>query len=352
MLSDPIAWIRLNPMAFFGFCCIGLGILLIALTAIIKTKAEQAAAAQRSRDESKKRSARRRRIILWGVYAIMLLVGVGLNIFGNLLTKRAGEKAAQVQIDQARKERHEEIEQAQSETREVREKLQSILVAMNSAKREDSQKITEEKMRVIQVDLAKWAQEFDANMANKRNEIAKAKAESEKEAMDNANKEKQRQIKASGDAYPILSFAMLFVKESITAFTNRTGKNVRIEMLELPENFYGVQTNYCTIQFSEKAIWTLAVGTRSNLRPPFNRNFQYGLPYLAITFTGRDGSQCGVFGLQPMPDQQKLQIFYTSGVTTPVTAGLTGERDLSNYETEIRSALQPVIEEQLLQSVE
>ncbi len=333
---------------------IGSGTLVVALSALLKSKGDRAGAS-RKKDEQHKSTR------YYVLYAVTLLIGCGMTAFGTWLTKRAGdEPSKKLNADTARmlreiKEEHARTLQAQKEqdertVRELREERQAILVKLNSAKREDSKKITEEKIRVIQKDFAQWAENFATNLPTRRSEFAQLKVDFQKAQIENANKNLQRQVRVSGETYPALSWAIRVVQESVRAYVNKTGKQATIEPLDLPENFFE-KTTESAIRFGGKAVWKLSVTAagRPLIQPGIGPR---RTPYLKINFVDFNGQQAGTFSLVPQPEAKKLSISYSASFQTPNTASISGDRDMSDYEDAITSALQPVIEAQLIRTEE
>jgi len=334
-LRNTLEWLRDNQ-TFAGCFVIGCGTLLLALSGILKTKAEKGGG-ERKKDDSERRRARSRARNNWIAYGLSLLLGVALNILGTWLTKQAGDEASRKRSQETERMLHAQREQDERTVRELREERQSILVALNAAKREDSKKITEEKIHVIQSDFSQWAEKFATNLPGKRNEFAQLKADFQKAQIDAANKEIQRQIQISGQEYPVFSFGIRFLQESVRAYAKQTGRGIQVDPLELGENFF-VKSPDREIRFGTNAVWRISVISNTGGQ----------MPYLKVTFIDSLGGQSGMFQLRFLADN-KLRFNYAAKVPIPNPATVNGLHDMINYEGAVRDALQRVIEAQLLQ---
>lgn len=317
-----------------GYFLLLTGTVTLAWASVLKSKADRA------------RAAKARRMYYSYFWAIVVS-GAAINAFGTWLTRHSAERESKKRSETAAKILLETKEENARSEREIREKLQSVLVALNAAKHEDSKKITEEKIRVIQSDFSQWAEEFARNLPARINEFAQLKADFQKTQIEKANQEIQRQTQISGQSYPVLSFAVRFLEESVRAYAKRTSKDIKVDPLELPENFYA-QVAQSAIHFNGQATWKLTITTAA--RPLGTPHIPGKQPYLRILFTDHEGQQSGDFLLCTYPDGNKISISYTPRLPTPSTATINGEHDLSDYESAVRSALQRVIEAQLLEA--
>lgn len=348
-----MSWLA-NNQVLVGCIEIGVGTIIVALAGLLKSKGDKALTSRKKEESSRS----------WRYYLgwiLVLIIGASTNVLGTWTIKSSSDAASLKQSEKAertlretREEGTRAIREAREDNarveREFREKFQAVLTKLNAAKQEDSKRITEEKIRVIQSDLSSWAELFATNLPSRRSEFAKLKADFEKSKIERTSKEIQRQVQLSGQAYPVLSFAARYVEAAIKAYAVQTGRTnkIRVIPIELAENFYEKPIS-SEIQIDTNVVWRMVITTAGRLPgvPPYVGTGQ--LPYLRILFSNSQGEQSGVFGLLPKPDAQKLWVSYSASLPVPDLTKVSGERDLTNYETVVRESLQPVIEAQLLQ---
>ena len=97
--------------------------------------------------------------------------------------------------------------QARAE-REFREKFQAVLIQLDAAKHEDSKKITEEKIRVIQKDFAEWATNFAKNYPTIKSEIDQTRQDFEQGKLPSQISETKKEIQISEETFSVISFAV------------------------------------------------------------------------------------------------------------------------------------------------
>ena len=336
LFSDFQNWLRDNQ-TIVGCVIVGISTVCLALAGILKSKGDKAAASRKKEENAK--SAR-----IYIRYALALLICGAWTFYGTLLTKHAADKAAQ-NAEQVQRETNDRIAGME---RKFGEKIQAILVKLNAAKQEDSQKITEEKIRAIQSDFSQWAEDFVTNMPTEKSKFAQLKIALQKKQTEETDKEIQRQKQESGGLYPVYSFAIRFLQESVRAYASKTGNtNILIDSLELPENLYGKQTSG-NIHFTNALWnlnilggWMLATHDWSFAAYP---SFEDNRPFLKITFGNQE-----VFYLRINDQGKKMTIRYTTRLPTPNPEKINGEYDLSDYESRIKDDLQRIIVAQLLQ---
>src|SRR6266853_2132444 len=208
---------------------------------------------------------RQKKFTRWGRVSVSLTVLGGIVAACSLCAESLRQRNRDVE---SRKRENEIVERlreqkefnARSEL-EFREKFQAVLVQLNAAKHEDSRKITEEKIRVIQKDFSDWATNFVRNLPRIRSEFDKTKSDFEQGLLQAQIEAGKKEIQSSQEAFPVLSFAVRFIQESVRAFGNQTGKEIKIDPVDVPENLYEKETN-CVIRFSGKASWKLSVSAR------------------------------------------------------------------------------------------
>lgn len=217
------------------------------------------------------------------------------------------------------------------ESVEISEKFLEVMTALGAAKQEQGKKLTDDKIRLIENDLVKWADDFDQARPQKQ------------KLFDSANLAvTQKEIQASAQCRPLFEFAMRFVEESLRAYAKRTGYDIKIELPALPENFYARDSTRRVIIFKGgKSTWDFcAQGV-----PPITRNSK---PRLMINFNSHDVTG----GLYITPDftRGKVEISSADSLPTPDPTAFNMEGELSDYENIIKGLMQKLIEAQLIQA--
>lgn len=331
LIYDIPSWLH-EYQTVIGCVIIGVSTICLALAGILKSKGDKATPSRK-----KDGNAQSKRYYIQ--YAIALLVCCGWTGYGTWLTKHAGDQAAE-HAEQIQRDTNEKIAKIGLE---FREKIQAVLVKLNAAKQEESQKITEEKIRALKNDFSQWAEDFATNMPTEKSKFAQLKIALQKKQAEETDKEIQRQKQESGQLYPVYSSAIKFLQESVRAFASKTGNtNILIDPLELPENLYGKQISG-NIHFTN-AVWNLSILAGWTSYTPYQAGYDVNKPFLKITF----GSQ-EEFYLRINEQGNKMTIVYRTSLPTPNPENINGEYDLSDYESVLKSDLQRIIKAQLLQ---
>ena len=204
----------------------------------------------------------KRRLTSWGKISVVvtilgILVAVGSQYAEVVRQKQEGKESKEKNEEILKELNGQNAANARSEL-EFREKFQTVLVQLNAAKREDSKRITEEKIRVIQKDFTEWATNFVRNREIAQSEFDKAKHDLEQTKLQAQIEETKKEIQATEQSFPVISFAVRYVQESVRAFAKQTGKEIKVDSLELPENFYEKRLSY-EIHISTNALWKFTV---------------------------------------------------------------------------------------------
>jgi hypothetical protein len=231
---------------------------------------------------------------------------------------------------------------------EFREKFQAILVQLDAAKHEDSKKITEEQIRVLQKDFSEWVTNFVNNYPAIKGELDRTRQDFEQGKLPSQISETKKEIQISEETFPVISFAVRYVQEFARVYSEHTGKVIKIEPLELPQNFYEKPVE-CEIRFSTNAVWRFHVEGR---RPAANFNNSFWFPSLRIDFKDSQEKDSGHLTLETNPAGKKFSMNYDALIPKPDPATVAGDRDLSDFETPVRVVFQQIIEAQLVQATE
>lgn len=339
IIGKAWTWIASNQ-TLVGYTVIASGTLVLALSGIVKSKAERSAA-----EESQK--SRRYWILFW----IIVLFGCGLSGLGTWFTKRGGNEAAQRSLADIKKENDRALkaqrEQDEKTVRELREERQSILAALNAAKRDESKRITEEKIRVIRGDFGQWAEAFATNFSARKAEFAQVRGEFQKSKIEAENKQVQEQMRISAQCYPSISFAARVVEESLQMFAKKASiTNVVITNLNIPENlFRRPVSDVMTLGSGSNSVWRCIVGSGRTPGAPY-----LNLPYYKLVLPHKRGGMPETLSVYVDCESQKLFVFFTTDMVTAEISSMVGEHPLTDYETLLRTMLQAVIERGLLEA--
>ncbi len=221
---------------------------------------------------------------------------------------------------------------------EFREKFQTVLIQLNAAKTEDSKKITDEKIRVIQKDFNDWADMFIKNLPKIKGEYSKTQEEVNRKQLQAHADEDRAHAQISQGAYQIIDFTRRYVEGMVVAYGKKASKEVKIDSTALPDSFYLKECVY-PIRITTNAVWQLHVGVSS-------------VPCLRIVFQDSKGNQSATLLLDVDPTRKIYAINYSATVPFPDPAKVNGAFEFPDYETKIRETLQPIIETQLSQALE
>lgn len=267
----------------------------------------------------------KRKLTIWGRVSVVLTV-IGVFV------------AVGAQYTEASRQRIQETRQREANARtegEFREKFQAVLVQLNAAKHEDSKRITEEKIRVLEKEFTQWALAFDKNKTKIKGDLEQLRAQTQIETT-------KKEILSSEQFYPVISFTVRYIQKMVSAFAKQSGKEIVIDPVELPQNFYEKPTEFA-IHFPGKTIWNLKVMAG---RPAFQNG-----PNLTVIFTDSESRPSGSCHVFTYPETSTFHIIYqpifpVPGFSAPEQEGLT------NFESSIRTSFQTIIETQLVRATE
>jgi hypothetical protein len=321
-IVDPLST---GAVITIGYFCLGLGIVVLACTNIVRSYAEKIKPPRAAKVEQVIQSKfEKRKCYYW--FGVMVVTGALANFSGSWLIRRASEAESKPEREKrARKEREQD------------ERLQQIAAALAVAKRGDSVRMTEEKINVVQPDLDAWA----ASLKLVKNDIDRSRQEF-KQAQEQAKQQEERnQLQMSEQAVPAILYALRYVQESVRAYSKRLGKQIRVDEIELPKNFY-TKTLNSEIRFSTNSVWKFQV-----LADPPAVNDGWHWPHLQINFSDFNGQGSGDLRLDIAPPTKELGVVYHSTVPMPDPKGISGTRSLEGYENQMRDIFQQVLRTQL-----
>ena len=327
-----------NHQTIVGCIIIGTSTVCLALSGLLKSKGDRAAASRKADEKAKSRR-------IYAQYLFAIIICGAWTFYGTFLTKEAADKAAQ----KAGRIQTETRDQISAMERKFGEKIQAVLVKLNAAKQEDSERITEEKIRVLKNDFSEWAEEFVTNMPTEKQRFAQMKVGLQKKQDQEANQITLEQKQRSAQSYPVFSFATRFLEESVRAFAAKTSNtNIVISKMELPENLFEKPMD-AHIRFNTNAIWTISTLRGWTPAVQHRRGYDINQPYFRLTFRDSHDQQSGEFHIQIDKAGNKMTFFYSTSLPTPNPESINGEIDFDAYESTTRAALQKIIKAQLLQ---
>jgi hypothetical protein len=309
---------------FVGCVAIGLGVLATGFASPFKSKADRA---QKSRVPATRTRARAFR----AGFISLLIIGAILSGFGTWLTINGARADAAVQVAAAQKLLDQTRKDNDQARKEFDSKLQTVLVALNAAKQEQTRLLTEEKIKVIRNDFLQWAQDFANRKPDKQRQFEQAKIA-----------QKQQEIQITAESMPLFSFTIKFVQEALRAYSKQAGKDFKVDLPGLPENFYSADANKSqrVIQFTNTAGWSFTI----NANLPAREDVP---PILAIQFTD-SGGRNGFLYMTRIPNATKFRIWGSGTLPEPQSSTIFGDYEMENYEDAISRAFRPLIEGQLL----
>lgn len=250
----------------------------------------------------------------------LMIVAVGsfIGIYGQGPLRKAD-------AEKARRER-------EADSHAVSSKLVSVMAAVGAAKKEDSVKLAEAKLGMIQNDLEQWATNF-----------VRTRPEMEKHLQAERSQMTKTEIQKTERARPVFTFALRFIEETAKAYSAKSAETIEVTALDLPNNFYDVNTKGATIlRFKDDASWTAYLSAAR----PVDDGPSLGL---AFELRSKDGTM-GMVRIRPWIETQEL-IIDKSGLLPIPNLKLEAEHsDLDSYEETIRRLFGRLIEAQILTS--
>jgi hypothetical protein len=249
---------------------------------------------------------------------IIVAVGSFIGVYGQVLLRKAD-------AEKAKRER-------ETESHAVSSKLVSVMAALGAAKKEDSVKLTEAKLGMIQNDLEQWATNF-----------VRTRPEMEKHFQAERLQMAKTEIQKTEHARPIFIFALRFVEESAKAYSAKSTEPIEITPVDLPNNFYDANAKVTTIlRFKNGASWTAYLSAAR----PVDDGPSLGL---AFGLRSKDGTG-GMVRIRPWIEKQKLIIDKSGVLPIPNLKAEAEESELESYEETIRRLFGRLIEAQILTS--
>jgi len=197
-------------------------------------------------------------------------------------------------------------------------------------------------LRAVETELSDWADTFSTNaqeratqFANLKQSIKDAQTEAERVAQEN---EKQARRKFTAETYAPTYFALHLVQDTVRAYAKKTGEDIKIDPIELPDDFFEREV-HGQITFPSLAVWSLTTSV------------QRGSLLFRVQFTDPNHSATGELFTLINLAQHTIGINYSAKPPVPDPATVRGNHDLSDYETFIKRAYLRVLPIQLLNTV-
>ncbi len=334
---DTIATARDN----IGWVLLSVGVLLLTLSSIFKTRAERPPPPKRKGSNRTPPTPWQQ----WCIYGLMIIAGIALNIYGSLLNQRKSAERSQ-------KQNAENQNRSTAQLLKLRERLEAVAATQHASKTEEAARITEEKINTIRMDLETWASYMATNLPFKKRQLEEQRAERGKRTAKAAAEQQQREIQLTAQAYPPGSFALRFLQESLAAYSKKARKDITIPPLAIPNNIFASPAN-AAIQFATNGAWLVELNTRPGPpilnRPPFTPIPAGPQPLITVHFRPKDPTiSLGLFYLRLIPERGLIQLAYQQmSPTQDPVPGLNAEYPITEYEAPIQTTLQRVMEIEL-----
>jgi hypothetical protein len=310
-----------------GSIIIGVSSICLALTATLKSKSDRASISQAA--EGKVRHGYYLR-----VYVFALITCLCWTTYGIFLIKRAADDSAEKAAISQRPS-HDEVLKIGWD---VEERFQRVLTEANAAKREDSQNITEQKMRALRNDVSDWATALVNNLPDQERKAEDLKAEMQKRIGESTVLKLHEQLQLSARCYPVYSFAARFLEESVQAYAKATqNKYIAIHALEFSNNICAKPTDG-SVRLTKHITWRIMLVPQGGVFP-FKKT-----PNLIVVFNDYDRSRLVVAITE---DETRVLIRYSGKFPEVLPSTINGEYDIADYETPIKRAIQAILNVQL-----
>jgi hypothetical protein len=216
----------------------------------------------------------------------------------------------------------------------IHEKLQTVMSALGSAKMEESKRLTDERIKLIQGDLLTWATEFVQSRPERKKAVDAARLAAQ-----------QKEIQISERVRPIYAFVLRFIQETLAVYETKTTDNVKASLFEPPDNLYLIDPHAGSriITFRGGAKWEIYFQTEKPAREDIP-------PAMKIHFT--NGTSGGNARFRVLLTQNKLTIDLDGSLPDPRPYKGFVESDLSEYQNTISVLLRTQLESQLILSGE
>lgn len=246
----------------------------------------------------------------------------------------ADQTLSQAKIDQLTKEVKQTREESARLTIESQDKIQAARLDLAKAQ-------SQAQINAIQSDLSDWADEnFPTNAQDRvatfsklTQNLKQAQAEAERVAQQN---ERQARAKFTAGAYSATYFALHFVQEAARQFATKTGQQIKIDPIDLPDDFTAKDLAG-QIAFASGAVWSIKIRTDSE-----------PVVWFSVSFTDANHANTGELRASINPTRNLLGINYSAPMPLPDPSKIEGNHDLTAYETPIKRAFQRVISIQTL----
>jgi hypothetical protein len=212
--------------------------------------------------------------------------------------------------------------------------MEAFSLQLHAAQQADTRKQTEEKIGGLKNDFDSWAEDFEKRRPVKQKQLEQAR-----------NASLQKQLQLSADSMPLFSYVIKFVQERVTAYCKKTGRQIRIDIPPLPDNFFATDANNIerSIRFSGgKAQWTFSLNANV---PPRDEN----PPQLGVSITNADGHGANVY-INRLPRSERFVISGNGVFPSPDVTEMFGQYGLGKFEPTVQEIFGALIESQLAET--
>ena len=218
-------------------------------------------------------------------------------------------------------------------TVESQEKIQAE--RLNLAKAQ-----SEAEIRAIGTEFSDFAEAFPTNTQERAARLTKlkrdlkdAQADAERVAQET---ERKNHLEFTAEVYAPTYFALHFLQETVRAYAARTGEHIKIDTMDLPDDFYAHAVNG-EITFPSGAVWSLTIHVSGDQ-----------IAWFVVTFTDSDHQQTGELDTAVNLGRRVISLSYSATPPVPNPSTINGDAPLSDYETTVKRAYLLVIATQLV----
>jgi hypothetical protein len=153
----------------------------------------------------------------------------------------------------------------------------------------------------------------------------------------------------NGQSRSPYAFAIACVQQTARDYAAKSGNtNVLISPMELPDNLNGKAIE-SEIHLGESARWRLTIMSGWTPATQARKGYDLNRPFLRITFFDAQSKQTGEVYFRMNQQGDKISIVYKTNIADPAPGIISGEFDLSNYESRINDDLGTITQAQLAQ---
>ena len=278
---------------------------------------------------------------------ILLIASAIGSGFYQSRTLKADHQRAELDRHQAaedRKQAAEDRKLSQAKIDKLTQDVKQITVDSQEKIQAEELKLTkaqsEAEIRAIQTEFTDFAENFPTNTHERAERLSKLKRDLKDAQADAERVAQETEKNARRDfnlqVYNPMNFALHCLQDPVRAYAVRTGEQIRIDTIELPDDL-GAHPVKGDITFPSGAVWSLNIYSSGNQGAWF-----------VVTFTDADHNQTGLLRAFVNLQQHNISLRYNATPPIPKPSTVNGEVPISDYETPLKRTYLRVIETQLI----